>query len=52
MKKIVCLFFVFQLFYAQNAEERKKIVASYDQVKLNQLNQYRIKELDKKQTGI
>jgi subtilisin family serine protease len=44
MKKIVCLFFVFQLFYAQNAEERKKIVASYDQVKLNQLNQKFIQE--------
>ena len=44
MKKIVCLFFVFQLFYAQNTEERKKIVASYDQVQFNQLNQKFIQE--------
>lgn len=44
MKKIVCLFFVFQLFYAQNAEERKKIVATYDQVQFNQLNQKFIQE--------
>ena len=33
------MFFVFQLFYGQNAEERKKIVASYNQVKIHQLNE-------------
>ena len=37
MKKIFCLFFVFQLSYSQNPEARKKIVSSYDQVKLDQL---------------
>ena len=39
MRKIFCMFFVFQLFYGQNAEERKKIVASYNQVKIHQLNE-------------
>ena len=44
MRKIFYLFFVVQLFYAQNAEERKKIVASYDQIKFNELNDKFIQE--------
>ena len=44
MRKIFCLFFVVQLFYAQNTEERKKIVASYDQIKFNELNEKFIQE--------
>jgi subtilisin family serine protease len=49
MKKVFILFFVFQLSLAQNVAERKKIVATYDNVKVNELKgkyieEYKIQE--------
>jgi serine protease AprX len=44
MKKVFILCFIFQLSFAQNVEERKKIVATYDIAKVNELKEQFIEE--------